>query len=103
MWYIAIFAALAVLAVFAFFVLKGRERDEVHDGLGALGSAAQALRVGHVPLDDFAAPRLQASLFLGASRDHSDGQLLRAQRMDHVPAHEAGSPDDEDGHSKLRQ
>src|SRR4029453_12752825 len=31
MWYIAIFAALAVLAVFAFFVLKGRERDEMRD------------------------------------------------------------------------
>ena len=53
MWYIAIFTALALLAVVAFFVLKGRERDEMRD----LRSKTPNTGPGHVrdPLPDHAA------------------------------------------------
>jgi fused signal recognition particle receptor len=58
MWYIAIFTALALLAVVAFFVLKGRERDEMRD----LRSKTPNTGPGHVrdPLPDHAAKQKHA-------------------------------------------
>ncbi len=80
-----------------------RQRDEVDDGFGAFRGPAQAVGVRHVPLDELAAPGSEALLLLRPPREHADRQVLGAERMDDVAAHEPGASDDEDGHSKFFQ
>jgi hypothetical protein len=80
-----------------------RQRDEVDDGFRAFRGSAEAVGVGHVPLDELAAPCPQALFLLRPPREHANGQVLGAERMDDVAAHEPGAPDDEDGHSKFRR
>ncbi len=72
----------------------------MNDRLGAVGGPAEALRVGHVALDELAAPGPQAVLLLGPAREHAHGQLLGAEGVDHVPTHEPGSADHQDAHSE---
>ncbi len=82
---------------------EGRQSNEVDDRLRALGRAAEAVRIRHVALDDLAAPGREALLLLGPSGQHADRDVLGAERVDDVPAHEACASDDEDGHSKFFQ
>jgi hypothetical protein len=74
----------------------------VYDGLGALGGAAQAVGIGHVSLNELAAPRSETLVPLRAACEHANSHILRPERMDDVTTDETRAPDDEDGHSKFR-
>ena len=73
------------------------------DGFGAFRGPAEAVGIRHVALDELAAPGLEALLFLRPPREHANRQVLGAERVDDVAAHETRPPDDEDGHSKFFQ
>jgi hypothetical protein len=72
------------------------DRHEVHDGVAAADRAAQARGIGHVAVDELAAPGLE--LFASASvADEAPHRLVpRSQRVHDLRPDEARCAGDED-------
>ena len=65
------------------------DRDEVDDRVAARHGRAQALRVGHVSLDELAAPGLEPLAAAPVADEAADVLVVRAERVHDVPADEA--------------
>ena len=58
------------------------DRDEVDDGVDALGGAAQAVRVGHVALDELGAPARALARRCGSRTSARTRRARGAKRAD---------------------
>ena len=75
---------------------EGRQRHQVHDGFAPVDGPHQAVRVGHVPLDDLAVGAAKRVVPLGPPGEHADAATLAAERPDYVRADKPGSSGDQD-------